>query len=112
LFGQLLTLLGFGFGVAAVAKTANTMDINGVILAGVRQLFGIYLHGGKEFHQVLLFDWRICRAAIAHAGFGVVSWYKSRKDGGMIPSWGFNHRCFYHVAPHYWGFNILSNVWL
>jgi hypothetical protein len=24
-------------------------------------------------------DWRICRAAIAHAGFGVVSWYKAGK---------------------------------
>jgi hypothetical protein len=45
----------FGFGVADTVATANTMDINLiVILAGVILAFGIYLHGGKEFLQVLL----------------------------------------------------------
>jgi PiT family inorganic phosphate transporter len=78
----------FGFGVAdTVAKTANTMDINlvvilaGVIAAIIWNLFTWWQGIPSSSSHTLIGGF--AGAAIAHAGFGVVSWYKEGKDGGM-----------------------------
>ena len=87
-FFNFLAYWVFGFGVAdTVAKTANTMDINlVVILAGVIAAifwnlltwwFGI---PSSSSHTLI---GGFAGAAIAHAGFDVVNWYTPGKDGGM-----------------------------
>ena len=87
-FFNFLAYWVFGFGVAdTVAKTANTMDINlVVILAGVIAAifwnlltwwFGI---PSSSSHTLI---GGFAGAAIAHAGFGAVNWYSVGKDGGM-----------------------------
>ncbi len=87
-FFNFLAYWVFGFGVAdTVAKTANTMDINlVVILSGVIAAifwnlltwwFGI---PSSSSHTLI---GGFAGAAIAHAGFGVVNWYTQGKDGGM-----------------------------
>lgn len=87
-FFNFLAFWVFGFGVAdTVAKTANTMDINlVVILAGVIaaicwNLLTWWLGIPSSSSHTLIGGF--AGAAIAHAGFGVVSWYKEGKDGGL-----------------------------
>jgi PiT family inorganic phosphate transporter len=87
-FFNFLAYWVFGFGVAdTVAKTANTMDINlvvilaGVVAAIIWNLF-TWWHGIPSSSSHTLIG-GFAGAAIAHAGFGVVSWYKEGKDGGM-----------------------------
>ena len=87
-FFNFLAYWVFGFGVAdTVAKTANTMDINlvvilaGVIAAIIWNLFTWWQGIPSSSSHTLIGGF--AGAAIAHAGFGVVSWYKEGKDGGM-----------------------------
>ncbi|WP_366182723.1 inorganic phosphate transporter [Flavobacterium ovatum] len=87
-FFNFLAYWVFGFGVAdTVAKTAHTMDINlVVILAGVIaaicwNLLTWWLGIPSSSSHTLIGGF--AGAAIAHAGFEVVSWYKEGKDGGM-----------------------------
>ncbi|OAB29132.1 inorganic phosphate transporter, PiT family [Flavobacterium fryxellicola] len=87
-FFNFLAYWVFGFGVAdTVAKTANTMDINlvvilaGVIAAIIWNLFTWWQGIPSSSSHTLIGGF--AGAAIAHAGFGVVSWYKVGKDGGM-----------------------------
>ncbi|MET0759956.1 MAG: inorganic phosphate transporter, partial [Flavobacterium sp.] len=87
-FFNFLAYWVFGFGVAdTVAKTANTMDINlVVILAGViaaicwNLLTWWYGIPSSSSHTLI---GGFAGAAIAHAGFDVVNWYTAGKDGGM-----------------------------
>ena len=87
-FFNFLAYWVFGFGVAdTVAKTANTMDINlvvilaGVIAAIIWNLFTWWQGIPSSSSHTLIGGF--AGAAIAHAGFSVVSWYKEGKDGGM-----------------------------
>lgn len=87
-FFNFLAYWVFGFGVAdTVAKTANTMDINlTVILAGIIaaicwNLLTWWLGIPSSSSHTLIGGF--AGAAIAHAGFDVVSWYKPGSDGGM-----------------------------
>lgn len=87
-FFNFLAYWVFGFGVAdTVAKTANTMDINlTVILAGIIaaicwNLLTWWLGIPSSSSHTLIGGF--AGAAIAHAGFNVVSWYKPGSDGGM-----------------------------
>ncbi|MFV8346226.1 anion permease [Flavobacterium sp. ZB4P13] len=87
-FFNFLAYWVFGFGVAdTVAKTANTMDINlvvilaGVLAAIIWNLFTWWQGIPSSSSHTLIGGF--AGAAIAHAGFGVVSWYKAGKDGGM-----------------------------
>jgi len=87
-FFNFLAYWVFGFGVAdTVAKTAHTMDINlVVILAGVIaaicwNLLTWWLGIPSSSSHTLIGGF--AGAAIAHAGFDVVSWYNPGKDGGM-----------------------------
>ncbi|RTY91488.1 inorganic phosphate transporter [Flavobacterium sp. RSP46] len=87
-FFNFLAYWVFGFGVAdTVAKTANTMDINlvvilaGVIAAIIWNLFTWWQGIPSSSSHTLIGGF--AGAAIAHAGFGVVSWYNVGKDGGM-----------------------------
>jgi inorganic phosphate transporter, PiT family len=87
-FFNFLAYWVFGFGVAdTVAKTANTMDINlVVILSGViaaifwNLLTWWYGIPSSSSHTLI---GGFAGAAIAHAGFNVVNWYTQGKDGGM-----------------------------
>ncbi len=87
-FFNFLAYWVFGFGVAdTVAKTAHTMEINlVVILAGVIaaicwNLF-TWWHGIPSSSSHTLIG-GFAGAAIAHAGFGVVSWYNEGADGAL-----------------------------
>ncbi len=87
-FFNFLAYWVFGFGVAdTVAKTAHTMDINlVVILAGVIaaicwNLLTWWLGIPSSSSHTLIGGF--AGAAIAHAGVGVVSWYKEGASGGM-----------------------------
>lgn len=87
-FFNFLAYWVFGFGVAdTVAKTANTMDINlvvilaGVIAAIIWNLLTWWLGIPSSSSHTLIGGF--AGAAIAHAGFNVVSWYKAGHDGGM-----------------------------
>ena len=87
-FFNFLAYWVFGFGVAdTVAKTANTMDINLiVILAGIIaaiswNLLTWWLGIPSSSSHTLIGGF--AGAAIAHAGIGSVVWYKASKDGGM-----------------------------
>ena len=87
-FFNFLAYWVFGFGVAdTVAKTASTMDINlVVILAGVIaaicwNLLAWWLGIPSSSSHTLIGGF--AGAAIAHAGFGVVTWFKEGKDGGL-----------------------------
>ncbi|WP_309609440.1 inorganic phosphate transporter [Flavobacterium sp.] len=102
-FFNFLAYWVFGFGVAdTVAKTANTMDINlVVILAGVIAAifwnlltwwFGI---PSSSSHTLI---GGFAGAAIAHAGFGAVNWYSAGKGGGM-PSGVLIIAAFIVLAP-------------
>lgn len=87
-FFNFLAYWVFGFGVAdTVAKTANTMDINlvvilsGVIAAICWNLATWWLGIPSSSSHTLIGGF--AGAAIAHAGFNVVNWYTAGKDGGM-----------------------------
>jgi len=87
-FFNFLAYWVFGFGVAdTVAKTANTMEIDlTVILAGIIaaicwNLLTWWLGIPSSSSHTLIGGF--AGAAIAHAGFDVVSWYKPGSDGGM-----------------------------
>lgn len=87
-FFNFLAYWVFGFGVAdTVAKTASTMEINlvvilsGVIASIVWNLFTWWQGIPSSSSHTLIGGF--AGAAIAHAGFGVVSWYNAGKDGGM-----------------------------
>ncbi len=87
-FFNFLAYWVFGFGVAdTVAKTAKTMDINlvvilsGVIAAIIWNLLTWWQGIPSSSSHTLIGGF--AGAAIAHAGFDVVSWYNAGKDGGM-----------------------------
>lgn len=87
-FFNFLAYWVFGFGVAdTVAKTAHTMDINlvvilsGIIAAICWNLMTWWMGIPSSSSHTLIGGF--AGAAIAHAGFGVVSWYTEGKEGGM-----------------------------
>ncbi len=87
-FFNFLAYWVFGFGVAdTVAKTANTMEINlvvilaGVIAAIIWNLLTWWLGIPSSSSHTLIGGF--AGAAIAHAGFNVVLWYKEGKAGEM-----------------------------
>lgn len=89
-FFNFLAYWVFGFGIAdTVAKTADTMQINlvvilaGVIAAIIWNLFTWWFGIPSSSSHTLIGGF--AGAAIAHAGFGVVQWYKEGK-AGELPS--------------------------
>jgi PiT family inorganic phosphate transporter len=87
-FFNFLAYWVFGFGVAdTVAKTANTMEIDlvvilsGVIAAIIWNLLTWALGIPSSSSHTLIGGF--AGAAIAHAGFSVVNWYTPGKEGGM-----------------------------
>ena len=87
-FFNFLAYWVFGFGVAdTVAKTANTMEINltvilaGIIAAIVWNLLTWWFGIPSSSSHTLIGGF--AGAAIAHAGFNVVNWYKEGKAGDM-----------------------------
>jgi len=116
-FFNFLAFFVFGFGVAdTVAKTASTMDINlvvilaGVIAAIIWNLATWWLGIPSSSSHTLIGGF--AGAAIAHAGFGVVSWYKEGKDGGM-PSGVLIIVAFIVLAPLLGALiSYLMSIWL
>jgi PiT family inorganic phosphate transporter len=116
-FFNFLAYFVFGFGVAdTVAKTASTMDINlvvilaGIIAAIVWNLATWWLGIPSSSSHTLIGGF--AGAAIAHAGFGVVSWYKEGKDGGM-PSGVLIIVAFIVLAPLLGALiSYLMSIWL
>jgi PiT family inorganic phosphate transporter len=116
-FFNFLAYWVFGFGVAdTVAKTASTMDINlvvilsGVIAAIAWNLATWWLGIPSSSSHTLIGGF--AGAAIAHAGFGVVSWYKEGKDGGM-PSGVLIIVAFIVLAPLLGALiSYLMSIWL
>ncbi len=116
-FFNFLAYWVFGFGVAdTVAKTANTMEINLiVILAGVIAAifwnlltwwFGI---PSSSSHTLI---GGFAGAAIAHAGFDVVNWYTPGKDGAL-PYGVLIIACFIVLAPLLGALvSYLISIWL
>lgn len=87
-FFNFLAYWVFGFGVAdTVAKTANTMEINlvvilaGIIAAIIWNLLTWWFGIPSSSSHTLIGGF--AGAAIAHAGFNVVSWYHEGKAGEM-----------------------------
>jgi PiT family inorganic phosphate transporter len=87
-FFNFLAYWVFGFGVAdTVAKTANTMEINlvvilaGVIAAIIWNLLTWWFGIPSSSSHTLIGGF--AGAAIAHAGLNVVNWYKVGKVGEM-----------------------------
>jgi PiT family inorganic phosphate transporter len=81
----------FGFGVAdTVAKTAKTENIDltvilaGIIAAIIWNLFTWWKGIPSSSSHTLIGGF--AGAAIAHAGFSVVNWYKPVKEGELLPS--------------------------
>jgi inorganic phosphate transporter, PiT family len=90
-FFNFLAFWVFGFGVAdTVAKTAKTENINlnvilsGIIAAIIWNLFTWWKGIPSSSSHTLIGGF--AGAAIAHAGFNVVNWYKPVKEGEMFPS--------------------------
>jgi PiT family inorganic phosphate transporter len=116
-FFNFLAYWVFGFGVAdTVAKTASTMDINlvvilsGIIAAITWNLATWWLGIPSSSSHTLIGGF--AGAAIAHAGFGVVSWYKEGKDGGM-PSGVLIIVAFIVLAPLLGALiSYLMSIWL
>ena len=116
-FFNFLAFWVFGFCVAdTVAKTASTMDINlvvilsGVIAAIIWNLLTWWLGIPSSSSHTLIGGF--AGAAIAHAGFGVVSWYKEGKDGGM-PSGVLIIIAFIVLAPLLGALiSYLMSIWL
>jgi len=87
-FFNFLAYWVFGFGVAdTVAKTANTMEINlvvilaGVIAAIIWNLLTWWFGIPSSSSHTLIGGF--AGAAIAHAGLDVVNWYKEGKAGEL-----------------------------
>lgn len=87
-FFNFLAYWVFGFGVAdTVAKTANTMEINlvvilaGVIAAIIWNLITWWFGIPSSSSHTLIGGF--AGAAIAHAGINVVNWYQTGKTGEM-----------------------------
>lgn len=87
-FFNFLAYWVFGFGVAdTVAKTANTMEINlvvilaGVIAAIIWNLLTWWFGIPSSSSHTLIGGF--AGAAIAHAGLDVVNWYKAGKAGEL-----------------------------
>lgn len=87
-FFNFLAYWVFGFGVAdTVAKTANTMDINlvvilaGIIAAIIWNLFTWWQGIPSSSSHTLIGGF--AGAAIAHAGISVVNWYSAGKNGDL-----------------------------
>ncbi len=87
-FFNFLAYWVFGFGVAdTVAKTANTMEINlvvilaGVIAAIIWNLFTWWFGIPSSSSHTLIGGF--AGAAVAHAGLSAVNWYQSGKAGEM-----------------------------
>ncbi|HBK90022.1 MAG TPA: hypothetical protein DDZ56_15290, partial [Cytophagales bacterium] len=81
----------FGFGVAdTVAKTAKTENIDlvvilaGIIAAIIWNLFTWWKGIPSSSSHTLIGGF--AGAAIAHAGFNVVNWFKPAKEGDLFPS--------------------------
>jgi PiT family inorganic phosphate transporter len=116
-FFNFLAYWVFGFGVAdTVAKTASTMDINlvvilsGIIAAIIWNLATWWLGIPSSSSHTLIGGF--AGAAIAHAGFSVVSWYKEGKDGGM-PSGVLIIVAFIVLAPLLGALiSYLMSIWL
>lgn len=90
-FFNFLAYWVFGFGVAdTVAKTAKTENIDlvvilaGIIAAIIWNLFTWWKGIPSSSSHTLIGGF--AGAAIAHAGFSVVNWYKPVKEGEMFPS--------------------------
>ena len=116
-FFNFLAYWVFGFGVAdTVAKTANTMEINlvvilaGVIAAIIWNLFTWWQGIPSSSSHTLIGGF--AGAAIAHAGFDVVNWYSKGKDGGF-PSGVLIIIAFIVIAPLLGAlFSYLISIWL
>lgn len=116
-FFNFLAYWVFGFGVAdTVAKTANTMDINlivilaGVIAAIIWNLFTWWQGIPSSSSHTLIGGF--AGAAIAHAGFDVVNWYSAGKDGGF-PSGVLVIIAFIVIAPFLGAIiSYLISIWL
>ena len=102
-FFNFLAYWVFGFGVAdTVAKTAKTENINltvilaGVIAAIIWNLLTWWRGIPSSSSHTLIGGF--AGAAIAHAGFNVVNWYKPSETGGF-PSGVLVIICFIFLAP-------------
>lgn len=90
-FFNFLAYWVFGFGVAdTVAKTAKTENIDlvvilaGIVAAIIWNLITWWKGIPSSSSHTLIGGF--AGAAIAHAGFNVVNWYKPIKEGEMFPS--------------------------
>ncbi|MBS1534870.1 MAG: inorganic phosphate transporter [Bacteroidetes bacterium] len=90
-FFNFLAYWVFGFGVAdTVAKTAKTENIDlvvilaGIIAAIIWNLFTWWKGIPSSSSHTLIGGF--AGAAIAHAGFNVVNWFKPAKEGDLFPS--------------------------
>ncbi len=116
-FFNFLAYWVFGFGVAdTVAKTAKTEHIDlivilsGVIAAICWNLFTWWQGIPSSSSHTLIGGF--AGAAIAHAGFNVVSWYMPAKDGG-VPSGVLIIIAFIVLAPLLGALiSYLISIWL
>ena len=116
-FFNFLAYWVFGFGVAdTVAKTAKTENINltvilaGVIAAIIWNLLTWWRGIPSSSSHTLIGGF--AGAAIAHAGFNVVNWYKPSETGGF-PSGVLVIICFIFLAPIIGMFlSYIMSLWL
>ena len=116
-FFNFLAYWVFGFGVAdTVAKTAKTENINltvilaGVIAAIIWNLLTWWRGIPSSSSHTLIGGF--AGAAIAHAGFNVVNWYKPSETGGF-PSGVLVIICFIFLAPIIGMFlSYMMSLWL
>ncbi len=116
-FFNFLAYWVFGFGVAdTVAKTAKTENINltvilaGVIAAIIWNLLTWWRGIPSSSSHTLIGGF--AGAAIAHAGFHVVNWYKPSDTGGF-PSGVLVIICFIFLAPIIGMFlSYIMSLWL
>ena len=116
-FFNFLAYWVFGFGVAdTVAKTAKTENINltvilaGVIAAIIWNLLTWWRGIPSSSSHTLIGGF--AGAAIAHAGFNVVNWYKPSDTGGF-PSGVLVIVCFIFLAPIIGMFlSYIMSLWL
>ena len=115
-FFNFLAYWVFGFGVAdTVAKTAKTLEINlvvilaGVIAAIIWNLFTWWQGIPSSSSHTLIGGF--AGAAIAHAGFDVVTWYSEK--AGQLPSGVLIIIAFIVLAPLLGGIaSYLIAIWL
>ena len=116
-FFNFLAYWVFGFGVAdTVAKTAKTENINltvilsGIIAAIIWNLITWWRGIPSSSSHTLIGGF--AGAAIAHAGFHVVNWYKPSDTGGF-PSGVLVIVCFIFLAPLIGLFlSYMMSIWL